>query len=84
MGGGTLCAISTMTSSGMGPGPLGMAPTSPRALAPRRIANRASSRFMMQQTLMRGCRTGSMDQTPPIFTDVMEIEDGQRVMGYPP
>lgn len=70
MGGGTRRAISAMTASGMGPGPLGMVPTRPKALAPQRIARRASSGFMMQQILMRGYRVGSMDQTRSIFTDV--------------
>ena len=39
-----------MTSSGSGPGPLGMAPTIPRCVAPADAANSASASFWMQHT----------------------------------
>ena len=49
--GGTDSAIERMRRSGIGPGPLGIADTSPTALAPWAIASRASSTLCMQQTL---------------------------------
>src|SRR5689334_138594 len=52
--GGMVAAISAINSSGIGPGPLGMADTSPTAEAPCSIAIHASATLAMQQTLIRG------------------------------
>src|SRR5450759_3340547 len=52
--GGTVSAISRMRDSGMGPGPLGIRDTRPRADAPIRTASAASSSDAMQQTLTLG------------------------------
>ena len=54
IGGGTLRAICAINSSGIGPGPLGIADTSPTADAPYPIASFASSMLAMQQILIRG------------------------------
>ena len=51
--GGTPATISAIPSSGIGPGPLGMADTRPSAEAPCSIARRASSGFWMQQIFTR-------------------------------
>ena len=51
--GGRLSAIARIRSSSMMPGPLGIAETSPTALAPYAIARRASSTLLVQQTLIR-------------------------------
>ncbi len=48
--GGTLVEIRAISASGITPGPLGMCETNPRAAAPSRIANAASSTLEMQQT----------------------------------
>src|SRR5204863_9244633 len=53
IGGGIRAAISAMRSSAIGPGPLGIADTSPSAEAPCRTASSASEMLAMQQTLMR-------------------------------
>src|ERR1700752_5276745 len=58
--GGTIAAISAMRSSGIGPGPLGIADTNPIALAPASIAIHASSILAMQQILIRGFVVGFM------------------------
>ena len=50
---GTAAVILRMTSSGGGPGPLGMAPTSPRKRAPASMARCASASLWMQQTFTR-------------------------------
>ena len=52
-GGGTRAAIAAISASSIGPGPLGMVPTSPSASAPCAIASRASSSDWMQQILIR-------------------------------
>src|ERR1051325_4277179 len=52
--GGILAAISAISSSGIGPGPLGIAETSPTADAPASIAIHASSTLAMQQIFTRG------------------------------
>ena len=54
MGGGMCRAISAIAPSGMTPGPLGIAETSPSADAPQAMAARASSREAMQQIFTRG------------------------------
>jgi hypothetical protein len=51
--GGTVAAISAISGSGMIPGPLGISETSPSAVAPRRMARRASSIERMQQIFTR-------------------------------
>src|SRR5215217_9023454 len=56
--GGTVAAISAIKSSGMGPGPLGIADTSPIAEAPASIAIHASSMPAMQQIFTRGFVVG--------------------------
>jgi len=58
-GGGTPAAISVMSSSGMGPGPLGMCETSPSASAPCAMAARAPAGLLMQQILTKGFRAGT-------------------------
>src|SRR5262245_1200782 len=57
VGYGTAAATAAITSSAIGPGPLGIAETRPIADAPAPIASRASSRSAMQQTLTNGTRT---------------------------
>jgi len=57
-GGGTRDAIPAINSSAIGPGPLGIADTSPRASAPAATASSASARLAMQQILMRGSSVG--------------------------
>src|SRR6185503_5098445 len=57
VGYGTAAAMAVIVSSGIGPGPLGIAETRPIADAPAPIASRASSRSAMQQTLTKGTRT---------------------------
>ena len=52
IGGGTVCAILAIRSSEIGPGPLGIADTSPIADAPYRIARFASAMLAMQQILI--------------------------------
>src|SRR5215510_10253440 len=52
--GGTIAAISAIRSSGIGPGPLGIADTKPIADAPASIAIHASSMLAMQQIFTRG------------------------------
>src|SRR5688572_3944849 len=54
IGGGTRAAIVAINASSIGPGPLGIADTSPSASAPASIAIVASTGLAMQQTLMRG------------------------------
>lgn len=54
MGGGTAAAISAISPSAIGPGPLGIAETSPNALAPIDRANCASSRLAIQQIFTYG------------------------------
>ena len=56
--GGTVAAISAISVSGIGPGPLGIADTSPIADAPCSIAIHASATLAMQQIFTRGlfCR----------------------------
>src|SRR4030095_9364245 len=56
--GGTIAAISAIRSSGIGPGPLGIADTKPIAFAPASIAIHASSMLAMQQILIRGLSVG--------------------------
>lgn len=58
VGGGTVAAISVISGSGIGPGPLGMAATNPTASAPCRTARRASSTVAMQHTFTRVRRCG--------------------------
>jgi hypothetical protein len=53
-GGGTERAMRHMSSSAIGPGPLGMAATSPRADAPKEMANWASASEAMQQIFTLG------------------------------
>lgn len=53
--------ISAIRSSEMGPGPLGMAETRPRAEAPYRIASCASSMLAIQQIFTRGMDEGLME-----------------------
>ncbi len=52
-GGGTVMAIFPMSSSEIGPGPLGMRPAKPSASAPNPTAIRASSTDEIQQTFTR-------------------------------
>jgi hypothetical protein len=52
--GGTIAAISAIRSSGIGPGPLGIADTSPMAEAPASIAIHASSMLAIQQIFTLG------------------------------
>jgi hypothetical protein len=54
MGGGMARAICNMRSSGIGPGPLGIRATRPRADAPASMAIPASSSDEMQQILTLG------------------------------
>ena len=61
IGGGTLAAISAISSSGIGPGPLGIADTKPIAEAPYRIASFASSTLAMQQIFILGFVVGAME-----------------------
>jgi hypothetical protein len=56
--GGIVAAISAIRSSGIGPGPLGIADTSPTADAPASIAIHASSIVAMQQIFTRGLVLG--------------------------
>jgi hypothetical protein len=56
--GGIVAAISAIRSSGIGPGPLGIADTSPTADAPASIAIQASSTLAMQQIFTRGFVVG--------------------------
>jgi hypothetical protein len=56
--GGIVAAISAINSSGIGPGPLGIAETSPTADAPASIASRASSTLAIQQIFTRGLGAG--------------------------
>jgi hypothetical protein len=56
--GGTVAAISAIRSSGIGPGPLGIADTSPIAFAPASIAIHASATLAMQQIFIRGLTVG--------------------------
>src|SRR5207247_1195447 len=53
MCGGIVFAISAMSSSAIGPGPLGILATRPTALAPAEIAIFASTMEAMQQILTR-------------------------------
>jgi hypothetical protein len=46
--------MSAISESAIGPGPLGIAETSPIADAPADIARRASSRLAIQQIFMNG------------------------------
>ena len=59
--GGTVPAIAAMVSSGITPGPLGMANTSPIADAPESTAICASLMLPMQQILTRGMADGRTD-----------------------
>src|ERR1700741_2741853 len=52
--GGTVCAISRIRASGIGPGPLGIRDTSPIADAPQDTASAASASDAMQQILTLG------------------------------
>src|SRR5689334_23764665 len=52
--GGMVAAISAINSSGIGPGPLGIADTSPIADAPASIAIHASATLAIQQIFTRG------------------------------
>jgi hypothetical protein len=56
--GGIVAAISAIKSSGIGPGPLGIADTSPTADAPASIAIQASSMLAIQQIFTRGFFVG--------------------------
>src|SRR5215208_5463087 len=56
--GGTVAAISAIKLSGIGPGPLGIADTSPIAEAPASIAIHASSILAIQQIFTRGFVVG--------------------------
>src|SRR5947209_7105399 len=70
--GGTRAAISAINSSAIGPGPLGIADTSPTADAPHSTAMRASSRLAMQQIFTRG-RSGMKG-----FTSLLlQLDDGR-------
>jgi hypothetical protein len=51
--GGTCGTISAISASSIGPGPLGIADTSPIADAPYRTASMASSTLAIQQILKR-------------------------------
>src|SRR5215212_1282595 len=61
--GGTVAAISAIKLSGIGPGPLGIADTSPIAEAPASIAIHASSILAMQQIFTRGLVIGFITAT---------------------
>src|SRR4051794_37125428 len=63
--GGIVAAISAISDSSIGPGPLGMAETSPRADAPCRIASCASSMLLMQQIFTRGLLVGCISRRSP-------------------
>ncbi len=56
--GETAATISRIMDSGMTPGPLGIADTSPSAEAPASTAILASSALAMQHTLTRGIEAG--------------------------
>jgi hypothetical protein len=58
--GGIVAAISAIKLSGIGPGPLGIADTSPIADAPASIAIHASSMLAIQQIFTRGFAVGFM------------------------
>src|SRR5580700_4586025 len=58
MAGGTVAAISAISSSPITPGPLGMRETRPSADAPPSTARAASSMLLMQQIFTRGVRVG--------------------------
>ena len=64
MGGGTLAAISAISGSAIGPGPLGMAETRPSALAPSDMASRASSRLAIQQIFTYGFMPAIIQEHP--------------------
>src|SRR5215470_3680339 len=69
--GGIVSAISAISSSGIGPGPLGIADTSPTADAPCSIAIQASSILAMQQTLIRGLNVARI--SPDTFLQIHRI-----------
>jgi hypothetical protein len=54
MGGGTAAASSAISASAIGPGPLGIAETRPKAFAPIDMASCASSRLAIQQIFTYG------------------------------
>ena len=56
--GGIVLAISAISSSGIGPGPLGISETNPTAEAPYLMASHASSTLAIQQILTLGFLTG--------------------------
>src|SRR5690349_174489 len=56
--GGIVAAISAINSSGIGPGPLGIADTNPTADAPCSIASHASATLAIQQIFTRGLENG--------------------------
>lgn len=71
--GGICAAISAIRSSAIGPGPLGIADTSPSADAPCSIASQASSMLAIQQIFTRGFSVGF------IFSDTFP----QLLASYP-
>jgi hypothetical protein len=54
MGGGIVFMMEAINSSSIGPGPLGILPTSPTAAAPKLIASFASAIALMQHIFIRG------------------------------
>src|SRR5689334_21846030 len=56
--GGIVAAISAISSSAIGPGPLGIADTNPTAEAPCSIASHASATLAIQQIFTRGLENG--------------------------
>src|SRR5690349_11756185 len=68
--GGIVAAISAINSSGIGPGPLGMADTNPTAEAPCSIAIHASSTLAIQQTLIRGLNVARISFHPTAFFEL--------------
>src|ERR687892_204913 len=68
-GGGTRAASAAISSSSIGPGPLGIVPTRPGAWAPCAIASRASPSDWMQQILIRvRCMFAPSSRAPPLWS----------------
>src|SRR6185436_4491498 len=87
--GGTIAAISAIRSSGIGPGPLGIADTKPIAFAPASIAIHASSMLAMQQIFTRGLFVDFMidawtQSEPPRGSGWVGSLFGSEPTAYPP
>src|SRR6476659_1502718 len=69
--GGIVAAISAINSSEIGPGPLGIAETSPTADAPCSIAIHASATLAIQQIFTRGLENGCISSDT--FLEILRI-----------